>query len=138
MTRLLSFALPALLLSSAVTAVPVLESRQSGISQTVYDNLVRYTKYSSAVYQWICPRPLGNPLVDQVCIKLLLSFLPVWICDPNHTFLFSLPTLARTVSLRVMIREKRLLSFSEGPQSLLTLLWVCNLALLARNYVYQS
>ncbi|KAF9050098.1 Alpha/Beta hydrolase protein [Panaeolus papilionaceus] len=65
MTRLLSFALPALLLSSAVTAVPVLESRQSGISQTVYDNLVRYTKYSSAVYQWICPRPLGNPLVDQ-------------------------------------------------------------------------
>ncbi|PPQ63693.1 hypothetical protein CVT24_004578 [Panaeolus cyanescens] len=67
MTRFFSFALPVLLLSTAwgAAAAPALESRQSGISQSVYDNLVRYTKYSSAVYQWICPRPLGNTLVDQ-------------------------------------------------------------------------
>lgn len=50
---------------SAAAAVSV-KSRASGIDKTTYDNLVRYTKYSSAVYQWICPAPLGNTLVDQV------------------------------------------------------------------------
>lgn len=50
---------------SAAGAVSI-ENRASGIDQTTYDNLVRYTKYSSAVYQWICPAPLGNTLVDQV------------------------------------------------------------------------
>ncbi|KAJ3505829.1 hypothetical protein NLJ89_g7212 [Agrocybe chaxingu] len=52
---------------SSLTALasPLLESRANGIDQTTYDNLVRHTKYSSAVYQWICPRPLGNTLVDK-------------------------------------------------------------------------
>ena len=39
---------------------------KGGIEQQVYDDLVRYTKYSSAVYQKICLRPLGNTLVAQV------------------------------------------------------------------------
>lgn len=39
---------------------------KGGIEQWVYDDLVRYTKYSSAVYQEVCPRPLGNTLVAQV------------------------------------------------------------------------
>lgn len=39
---------------------------KGGIEQQVYDDLVRYTKYSSAVYQEACPRPLGNTLVAQV------------------------------------------------------------------------
>lgn len=39
---------------------------KGGIEQQVYDNLVRYTKYSSAVYQKLCPWPLGNTLVAQV------------------------------------------------------------------------
>ena len=39
---------------------------KGGVEQPVYDDLVRYTKYSSAVYQKICPRPLGNTLVSQV------------------------------------------------------------------------
>ena len=39
---------------------------QEGIERQVYDNLVRYTKYSSAVYQKLCLRPLGNTLVAQV------------------------------------------------------------------------
>lgn len=39
-----------------------------GIEQHVYDDLVRYAKYSSAVYQKVCLRPLGNPLVAQVRI----------------------------------------------------------------------
>ncbi|KAF8644785.1 hypothetical protein AX16_008247 [Volvariella volvacea WC 439] len=49
----------------ASLASPLLETRQNGISQAVYDDLVRYTKYSSAVYQWICFKPLGNTLVKQ-------------------------------------------------------------------------
>ncbi|KAF9461268.1 Alpha/Beta hydrolase protein [Collybia nuda] len=44
-------------------ASPLLESRAGGIPQSTFDDLVRYTKYSSAVYQWICPNPLGNTLV---------------------------------------------------------------------------
>ena len=39
---------------------------KKGIEQQVYDDLVRYTKYSSAVYQKLCLRPLGNTLVAQV------------------------------------------------------------------------
>jgi len=35
------------------------------IHPSVYSELVRFTKYSSAVYQKICPRPLGNTLVAQ-------------------------------------------------------------------------
>lgn len=41
---------------------------KGGIEQQVYDDLVRYTKYSSAVYEKVCPRPLGNSLVAQVRI----------------------------------------------------------------------
>lgn len=39
---------------------------EGGIEQHVYDDLVRYTKYSSAVYHGLCPRPLGHTLVTQV------------------------------------------------------------------------
>ena len=49
-----------------VLAKPLLETRANGIDQTTYNDLERYTKYSSAVYQWICPKPLGNKLIDQV------------------------------------------------------------------------
>ncbi|KAF9556708.1 alpha/beta-hydrolase [Agrocybe pediades] len=48
-----------------VVANPILETRANGIDQTTYNDLERYTKYSSAVYQWICPKPLGNKLVTQ-------------------------------------------------------------------------
>lgn len=41
----------------------VLEKR--AISQTLFDDLVRYTKYSSAAGQDSCPRPLGNTRVLQ-------------------------------------------------------------------------
>ena len=41
---------------------------KGGIEQRAYDDLVRYTKYSSAVYQKVCLRPLGNTLVAQVRI----------------------------------------------------------------------
>ncbi|KZV72868.1 alpha/beta-hydrolase [Peniophora sp. CONT] len=36
-----------------------------GIPQQTYDELVRYTQYSSAVYQPLCPNPLGNALVTE-------------------------------------------------------------------------
>ena len=47
---------------------------KGGVEQQVYDNLVRYTKYSSAVYQKLCLRPLGNTLVAQV--RTFRSLLP--------------------------------------------------------------
>ncbi|KAI6010514.1 hypothetical protein EDC04DRAFT_2610161 [Pisolithus marmoratus] len=37
----------------------------TGIDQETYDNLVLYTKYASAAYQPICPRPMGNTLIGQ-------------------------------------------------------------------------
>jgi hypothetical protein len=37
-----------------------------GISEEIYSELVLFTKYSSAIYQFICPRPLGNKLVKSV------------------------------------------------------------------------
>ncbi|KIJ68022.1 hypothetical protein HYDPIDRAFT_107601 [Hydnomerulius pinastri MD-312] len=37
----------------------------TGVDQTTYDNLVRYTKYASGAYQVLCPRPMGNTLVEQ-------------------------------------------------------------------------
>jgi len=45
---------------STSSAAPV--SRD--ISSTLYDDLVLYTKYSSAAYQLICPSPLGQTLVQ--------------------------------------------------------------------------
>ncbi|EIW83509.1 alpha beta-hydrolase [Coniophora puteana RWD-64-598 SS2] len=43
----------------------------TGVSQAVYDDLVRYTKYASGAYQLICPHPLGNELVVE--FKELIS-----------------------------------------------------------------
>ncbi|KAH9484947.1 putative feruloyl esterase A [Psilocybe cubensis] len=56
-------------------ASPLVESRANGIDQTTYDNLVRYTKYSSAVYQWLCPKPLGNKLIDQFDVSGTQGFV---------------------------------------------------------------
>ncbi|KAH7906821.1 Alpha/Beta hydrolase protein [Hygrophoropsis aurantiaca] len=39
--------------------------QRKGISKDVYDDLVRYTKYSSGAYQILCARPMGNQLVTQ-------------------------------------------------------------------------
>jgi len=45
-----------------------------GVPEEVYNELVRYTKYASGAYQVLCPRPMGNKLVTQVCKYLL----PLW------------------------------------------------------------
>ncbi|OJA16307.1 hypothetical protein AZE42_03374 [Rhizopogon vesiculosus] len=37
----------------------------NGISEEVYDELVRYTKYASGAYQTLCPRPMGNVLINK-------------------------------------------------------------------------
>jgi hypothetical protein len=39
---------------------------RGGVSEAIYSELVLFAKYSSAVYQFICPRPLGNKLVESV------------------------------------------------------------------------
>lgn len=46
-----------------------------GISEETYGELERFAKYSSAVYQLICPRPLGNKLVQSVSRILRLALL---------------------------------------------------------------
>ncbi|KAF8160627.1 Alpha/Beta hydrolase protein [Crassisporium funariophilum] len=66
--RFTSFALSCTLAFNTLKAFasPVVESRApNGIDQSTYNDLERYTKYSSAVYQWVCPKPLGNKLVKQ-------------------------------------------------------------------------
>lgn len=75
-----SLTLPPLLLLSSVLGYP-----KGGIEQQVYDDLVRYTKYSSAVYQKICLRPLGNSLVAQVRISYD-SLNPVAVPNMEHQF----------------------------------------------------
>ncbi|KAG5636517.1 hypothetical protein H0H81_007743 [Sphagnurus paluster] len=52
-------------LVTLASPMPVVETQTDGVSQDVYDDFTRYTKYSSAVYQWICPNPLGNKLVQK-------------------------------------------------------------------------
>ncbi|KAJ7108930.1 lipase [Mycena crocata] len=62
------------LLLSTVSASPVpLEPRS--VSSSVYDDLVRYTKYSSAAYQFICPSPLGNTLVHSFSAGATQGFI---------------------------------------------------------------
>jgi len=36
----------------------------SAITESIYHDLVRYTKYSSGAYQFVCLKPLGNVLVQ--------------------------------------------------------------------------
>ncbi|TFK74281.1 alpha/beta-hydrolase [Pluteus cervinus] len=61
-------------LASWAVASPLLETGQTGISQSVYNDLVRYTQYSSAAYQLLCPYPLGNTLIDQASPFLLTAY----------------------------------------------------------------
>jgi hypothetical protein len=44
------------------------------ISEGTYSELEWFAKYSSAVYQFICPRPLGNTLVLPVRLATSLPF----------------------------------------------------------------
>ncbi|KAJ6522280.1 alpha/beta-hydrolase, partial [Mycena capillaripes] len=50
------------LLFSTSFASPILTLR--GVSSSLYDDFIRYTKDSSAAYQLLCPSPLGNTLVQ--------------------------------------------------------------------------
>lgn len=54
---------------------PVLATRS--ISSSLYDDLVLYTKYSSAAYQLVCFSPLGNTRVQSV--SFLFASLLEWI-----------------------------------------------------------
>lgn len=56
---------------------------REGIEQQAYDNLARYTKYSSAVYQKLCLRPLGNTLIAQVR-ALYPSWAMVMVSNVAH------------------------------------------------------
>lgn len=58
-------------------------THDSNVSLHTYHELERFAKYSSAVYQFLCPRPLGNPLVQSVsCVarSFLLFTALVLVC----------------------------------------------------------
>ena len=40
----------------------------NAVTQSTLTELTRFAKFSSGAYQPICPRPLGNTLVDMVRI----------------------------------------------------------------------
>ncbi|KAJ7673607.1 Alpha/Beta hydrolase protein [Mycena rosella] len=61
------------ILLSPTYASPVRSPR--GISSSLYDDLVLYTKYSSAAYQIFCPRPLGNTLVESFSLPNAHAFI---------------------------------------------------------------
>ncbi|KAF7299730.1 Lipase-3 domain-containing protein [Mycena chlorophos] len=56
-----SFVPVALALLTAIPVATALTTR--AVSSALYEELVLYTKYSSAAYQLTCPRPLGNTLI---------------------------------------------------------------------------
>ncbi|KAH9054312.1 alpha/beta-hydrolase [Lactarius vividus] len=61
---LLAWNLCALTLSKPLQSPLLSPPIRGGISEHVYNELLHFAKYSSAVYQFICPRPLGNTLVE--------------------------------------------------------------------------
>ncbi|KAJ7727598.1 alpha/beta-hydrolase [Mycena metata] len=72
--RVLSFAFLFFnLFAPAILASPLLTSRS--ISSSLYDDLVRYTQYSSAAYQLLCPSPLGNTLVQSFSVGPTQGFI---------------------------------------------------------------
>jgi hypothetical protein len=105
-----------------------------GINRTISNNLVLYTKYSPAVYQWIC-RPLENILLKWVCFFFCL------VQDNALTCALSLGMLVRTVSLCAMTTGKKLLLPSEEH---LNLVWTFSSVrkmgtlLLDRNLKFQN
>jgi hypothetical protein len=54
-----------------------------GISEDIYSELVLFTKYSSAIYQFICPRPLGNKLVKSVRSSLFPALQALLTTERN-------------------------------------------------------
>jgi hypothetical protein len=52
----------------------------SSVTMHTYDKLERFAKYSSAVYQFLCPRPLGNSLVQSVSCAFFSPLLLVLVC----------------------------------------------------------
>ncbi|KAH8996499.1 alpha/beta-hydrolase [Lactarius hatsudake] len=61
---LLAWNLGALTLATPLQSPLLSPPIHGGISEHVYSELSHFAKYSSAVYQFICPRPLGNTLVE--------------------------------------------------------------------------
>ncbi len=57
-------------------------AHDSSVSMRTYEKLKRFAKYASAVYQFLCPRPLGNTLVQSVSRPTSPRFLfvPAYFC----------------------------------------------------------
>ncbi len=92
----------------------------SSVSMHTYDELERFAKYSSAVYQFLCPRPLGNSLVQSVSCVARSSH--VYYCSRSCLWMMFDSSLmylrTRMDSLCVMTGDGRLLLRFGGAMSL--------------------
>jgi len=57
------FAVALITISFSGSLASIFLGQGSGIPQSTYDDLVRYTKYSSGAYHLVCLRPMGNTLI---------------------------------------------------------------------------
>jgi len=79
--------------------------RASLVSEDTYGRLERFAMYSSAVYQVLCPYPLGNTLVQSVSKLKLCSCSYDPLCRPSSSSFLYIITI--TITIVIMIRESR-------------------------------
>ena len=92
------------------------------ISQSLYDDFVRYTQYSSATHLSSCPRPLGGTRVLQVNLLVIPCSQRTW---PMSIFRLTKSRRTRKASSLATTVVRRLSSPSVEVRTLLTLSSVC-------------
>ena len=58
--------IPVTLFVLGAVASPLQATKKSGISTTLYNDLVWYFQYASSAYSASCPHPNGNTLIEEV------------------------------------------------------------------------
>ena len=89
----------------------------SSVSVHTYDELELFAKYSSAVYQFLCPRPLGNLLVQSVSLHVL-TFTARCSCLRNDVDSSLMYSRTHMGSWCVMTGEAKLLLRFGGAMNL--------------------
>jgi hypothetical protein len=91
------------------------------VSERTYDRLKHFAKYACAVYQFLCPRPLGNTLVQHVSLyshtltclppaSSVLSELP----SSFFFFFFHLGISSRTFSRMRMVSSRAMMDAARS------------------------
>ncbi|KAG2054876.1 alpha/beta-hydrolase [Suillus hirtellus] len=87
---------------------------EKGISEELYNELVRYTKYASGAYQVLCPRPMGNTLVSQF-INPITGTQGFIARDNTRKELVVAFRGSREISSAIIVDTSLLLSPLRGP-----------------------